>query len=175
MSDKEMTLAQAIKVAKQAEAAVQQAQQAAEEAERHVAKVRSAESKEKIMNALGEVEEYAKSIGEFDDDLQKAVKAKIKSIVKSAFGANWQVNRKKSKPAVTRLNLSNLEVRDVLKEMGAVSQDKAVGRKEIENQVGLNHGEIGECAYDSNAWSKRDKKLIKHIGNNKKMLYYTTD
>ena len=148
MSDKEMTLAQAIKVAKQAEAAVQQAQQ---------------------------VEEYAKSIGEFDDDLQKAVKSKIKSIVKSAFGANWQVNRKKSKPAVTRLNLSNLEVRDVLKEMGAVSQETAVGRKEIENQVGLNHGEIGECAYDSNAWSKRDKKLIKHIGNNKKMLYYTTD
>ena len=63
MSDKEMTLAQAIKVAKQAEAAVQQAQQAAEEAERHVAKVRSAESKEKIMNALGEVESTPSPLG----------------------------------------------------------------------------------------------------------------
>ena len=175
MSDNEMTLAEAIKLAKEAEAAAQQAQQAVEEAERHVAKGRRAESKEKIMKALGEVEEYAKSIGEFDDDLQKAVKAKIKSIVKSAFGDSWQVNRKKSKPAVSRLKLSNTEVRDVLKEMGAVSEDTAVGRKEIEAQVGANHGNIGDCAFDSNAWSKRDKEMIKHIGNNKQMLYYTTD
>jgi hypothetical protein len=175
MTDKDMTLAQAIKLAKEAEAAEQAAQQAREDAEKQVAKVRSAESKEKIMKALGQVEEYAKSIGEFDDELQKDVKSKVRSIVKAAFGDKWQVNRKKAKPSADKLNFVNDEIVDILKDLKATSIETAVGRKEIEaEQAKIEQAKEGSV-FDSNTWSKRDKEKILHTGNNKQMLYYTTD
>jgi hypothetical protein len=175
MTDKDMTLAQAIKLAKEAEAAEVKAQEAREAAEKQVAKVRSAESKEKIMKALGQVEEYAKSIGEFDDELQKSVKGKVKDIVKAAFGANWKVNRQKPKPAADKLNFNNDEVVDILKQLKATSIDKAVDRKAIERkQAEIEEAKAGSV-FDSNTWSKRDKEKILHTGNNKQMLYYTTD
>lgn len=168
-----LTLAQAIKQAKEAEKAEAKAREAKEKAEAIVAKVRSEESKEKIEKALGDVLEYAKSIKEFDSDLQKAVKSKLKQIVKAAFGDNWQVSKKPPKNPVTKLKFINSEVQEVLKEIGAISKETAVSRAEIETEVGIRHGEIGDVAFDSNAWSKRWKKSIKSVGIAKQKRYYT--
>ena len=170
-----LTLAQAIKQAKEAEKAEAKAREAKEKAEVIVAKVRSEESKEKIEKALGDVLEYAKSIKEFDGDLQKAVKSKLKQIVKAAFGDSWKVSKTPVKNPVTKLTFINSEVRDVMIEIGATSKETAVSRKEIESEIGIRHGDIGDCEFDSNNWSKRDKGIIKGIGIAKQKRYYTTD
>ena len=172
MSDTELTLAQAIKQAKEAEKVAAKAQIDKEKAEAMVAKVRSAESKEKIMKSLDQIIEYTKSIGEFDNELRKEVKTKVKKIVRYTFGDNWNVSKKAPKITVTKLKFINAEVGDVLKEMGAIGKDNAVTRKEIESEVGIRHGDIGDCAFDSNAWSKRDTSYIKSIGVAKKKCYY---
>ena len=61
----------------------------------------------------------------------------------------------------------------MLKEIGAINKETAVSRSEIETEVGIRHGIIGDVAFDSNAWSNRSKKAIKSIGIAKQKRYYT--
>lgn len=170
-----VTLAQALKQAKEAEKAEAQAQAAREKAEELVARVRSQESKEKIEKALADVLEYAQAISEFDPELQKSVKSKLREIVKAAFGKKWKIIRQKAKPDVDTIPFHNEMVVEYLKEVGATSKEKAIPRKDIESGVQFKFGLIGDAAFDSNAWSKRDTKMIKSIGEAKQKCYYTTE
>ncbi len=171
MVDHNISLADAIKAAKAAEKEALEAEKRKQVAEELVASVRSAESKVKIMKALDEVMEYAKSIGEFDNELQKDVKTKLRSIIKTAFGNNWTVNRKS---LAKTMPVDNDTVVNILVKAGAKDKDSAISRSRIEKLIVAENPEkeFG-TKFDNNSWSKRDTKRIKSVGEAKNKCYYT--
>ena len=168
----QLTLAQATKALADAEKAKKQAEEAALAAEELLAKVRSAESRDKIMTLLNQVEEYCPEINNFDTDLQKEVKAKIRKIVKASFGERFRITRIAKKGNKTTINYIDAEVIAILKKKGAINQNTGLRRKEIQRIVSMNTINKYDGVFTDNAWSKRDKKKIKDNGNNKNMLYW---
>lgn len=88
-----ITLAEATKALMEAEQAKKDAEKAAIAAADMVAKVRAVESRGMILKLLDQIEEYTPEINNFDKDLQKEVKNKIKKIVKSSFGDSFRITR----------------------------------------------------------------------------------
>jgi len=88
-----ITLAEATKALMEAEQVKKDAEKAAIAAADMVARVRSMESRDMILKLLDQIEEYTPEINNFDKDLQKEVKNKIKDIVKSSFGDNFKIAR----------------------------------------------------------------------------------
>jgi hypothetical protein len=167
-----LTLAQATKALANAEKAKKQAEQAATAAVEMVAKVRSAESRDKIMKLLDQIEAYCPEINDFDKDLQKEVKAKIRKIVKTSFGERFRITRIAKKGNKTTINYIDAEVIAILKKKGAINESTGLRRKEIQRIVSMNTINKYDGVFNDNAWSNRDKKKIKDSGNNKNMLYW---
>ena len=88
-----ITLAEATKALMEAEQVRKDAEKAAIAAADMVAKVRSVESRDMILKLLDQIEEYTPEINNFDKDLQKEVRNKIKKIVKLSFGDSFRITR----------------------------------------------------------------------------------
>ena len=107
-----LTLAEATKALTAAETAKKDAEKAAEDAAKMVAQVRSAESRDKIMKLLNQIEEYCPEIINFDKELQKEVKNKIRKIVKSSFGDRFRITRIAPKGNKTNINYTGWTIKN---------------------------------------------------------------
>lgn len=170
-----LTLAQATKALANAEKAKKSAEQAATAAVEMVAKIRSAESRDKIMDLLNQLDAYCPEINNFDRDLQKEVKSKIRKIVKTSFGERFRITRIGKKGNKTTINYIDAEVIATLKAKGAVNESTGLRRKEIQKTISMNTINKYDGVFNDTAWSNRDKKKIKDNGNNKNMLYWVSD
>ena len=170
-----LTLAEATKALTAAETAKKDAEKAAEAAAEMVAKVRSAESKDKIMKLLNQIEEYCPEIINFDKELQKEVKNKIRKIVKYSFGDRFRITRISPKGNKTNINYVDAEVISVLKDKGAIGESTGMRRKEIQKIISMNIINKSDGVFNDNAWSGRNKNKIKDSNNRKNMIYWVDD
>tara|TARA_R110000824_G_scaffold55293_1_gene152514 strand:+ start:1257 stop:1784 length:528 start_codon:yes stop_codon:yes gene_type:complete len=170
-----LTLAEVTKALKEAEQAQARAQEIAEVAAVLVATVRSEESRDKIMNLLSQISEYTPEIKHFDKDLQKEVKSELRKIVKSTFGDNFRITRISKEGNKTNINYSDAETIAVLKDNGAVDESTGMTRNRIQTIVSINSINKADGVFSHNAWSGRDKKIIKDSKNKKNMVYWVDD
>jgi len=170
-----ITLVEATKVLREAEQVRKAAEKAATAAANVVAKVRTAESRDKIMKLLNQIEEYTPEIINFDKDLQKEVKHKIRKIMNSAFGENFRITRLSKECNKIYIDYVDAEVVAVLKDIGAVSESTGKKRKEIQTIISRRAINKDDGVFNDNDWSGRDKKKIKDSNNRKNMLYWVDD
>ena len=116
--------------------------------------------------------EFADQITTFDNQLQKEIKTKLRSIIKKTFGPKFRVTKVVKVGNKQSINFTTDEIVNILKKEKAVDEGSALLKKQIESIHGTNTINKKDCIFDANAWAKRDRKKIKDNGNKKKMLYW---
>lgn len=167
-----LTLAQAKKLAAKAQKEKELAEKKALEAEALVAQAISDASRDAILDSLKKMNEFAGQVGTLDNELQKEIKTKLRSIVKKTFGPKFRITKVVKVGNKQSVNFTTEEIVTVLKKAKAFDESSGLLKKEIEAIHGTNTINKKDCIFDSNAWSKRDKKKIKDNGNKKKMVYW---
>ena len=167
-----LTLAQAKKLAAKAQKEKEIAEKKALEAEALVTQAISDASREAILDSLNKMNEFAGQVGTLDNELQKEIKTKLRSIVKKSFGPKFRITKVVKVGNKQSVNFTTEEIATVLKKAKAFDESSGLLKKEIEAIHGTNTINKKDCIFDSNAWSKRDRKKIKDNGNKKKMVYW---
>ncbi|MEE2675710.1 MAG: hypothetical protein VX876_01975, partial [Planctomycetota bacterium] len=88
-----LTLAQAKKLAAKAQKEKEIADQKALEAEALVAQAISDASRDAILESLNKMTEFADQVDTLDNELQKDIKSKLRSIVKKTFGPKFRITK----------------------------------------------------------------------------------
>ncbi len=167
-----LTLAQAKKLAAKAQKEKEIADQKALEAEALVAQAISDASRDAILESLNKMTEFADQVDTLDNELQKDIKSKLRSIVKKTFGPKFRITKVVKVGNKQSVNFTTDEIVTVLKKAKAFDESSGLLKKQIEAIHGTNTINKKDCIFDSNAWSKRDRKRIKDNGNKKKMIYW---
>ena len=167
-----LTLAQAKKLAAKAQKEKELADQKALEAEALVAQAISDASRDAILDSLRKMSEFAGQVGTLDNELQKEIKSTLRSIVKKSFGPKFRITKVVKVGNKQSVNFTTEEIVTVLKKAKAFDESSGLLKKEIEAIHGTNTINKKDCIFDSNAWSKRDRKKIKDNGNKKKIVYW---
>lgn len=167
-----LTLAQAKKLAAKAQKEKELAEKKALEAEALVAQAISDASRDAILDSLEKMNEFAGQVGTLDNELQKEIKTKLRSIVRKSFGPKFRITKVVKVGNKQSVNFTTEEIVTVLKKAKAFGESSGLLKKEIEAIHGTNTINKKDCIFDSNAWSKRDRKKIKDNGNKKKMVYW---
>ncbi len=167
-----LTLAQAKKLAAKAQKEKEIADQKALEAEALVAQAISDASRDAILESLNKMTEFADQVDTLDNELQKDIKSKLRSIVKKTFGPKFRITKVVKVGNKQSVNFTTDEIVTVLKNAKAFDESSGLLKKQIEAIHGTNTINKKDCIFDSNAWSKRDRKRIKDNGNKKKMIYW---
>ena len=167
-----LTLAQAKKLAAKAQKEKELADQKALEAEALVAQAISDASRDAILDSLRKMSEFAGQVGTLYNELQKEIKSTLRSMVKKSFGPKFRITKVVKVGNKQSVNFTTEEIVTVLKKAKAFDESSGLLKKEIEAIHGTNTINKKDCIFDSNAWSKRDRKKIKDNGNKKKMVYW---
>ena len=167
-----LTLAQAKKLAAKAQKEKELADQKALEAEALVAQAISDASRDAILESLNKMTEFAEQVDTLDNEIQKDIKSKLRSIVKKTFGPKFRITKVVKVGNKQSVNFTTDEIVTVLKKAKAFDESSGLLKKQIEAIHGTNTINKKDCIFDSNAWSKRDRKRIKDNGNKKKMIYW---
>ena len=167
-----LTLAQAKKLAAKAQKEKELAEKKALEAEALVAQAISDASRDAILESLNKMSEFAGQVGTLDNELQKEIKSTLRSIAKKSFGPKFRITKVVKVGNKQSVNFTTEEIVAVLKNAKAFDESSGLLKKEIEAIHGTNTINKKDCIFDSNAWSKRDRKKIKDNGNKKKMVYW---
>ena len=167
----EITLAEAKRRAEKAQKERELAEKKAIEAEALVAQAISDASRDAILESLDQIGQYAEQVDSFDNTLQKEIKKKLRTIVKKVFGQRFRITKVVKVGNKQSINFTTEEIVALLKSQKAFDESSGLLKKEIEAIHGSNTINKKDCIFDPNAWSKRDRKLIKDNGNKKKMVY----
>ncbi len=167
-----ITLAEAKKRAAKAQKERELAEKKALEAEALVAQAISDASRDAILKSLEKMSQFADQVETFDNTLQKEIKTKLRSIVKKAFGPRFRITKVVKVGNKQSINFTTEEIVALLKSQKAFDESSGLLKKQIESIHGSNTINKKDCIFDPNAWSKRDRKLIKDNGNKKRMVYW---
>lgn len=125
------------------------------------------EANSKFVDSLHSAHEASHGLAGLSGDVQKKVKAQLKTIVKNVHGKDYKI-KKSSRSALSSASIQWDELKKKMKSKGITSAKKGLSRKDLESLFFDN----STSKFVFSQWNTGKKKLLTATGKGTKTRYY---